>query len=60
MSTIGNRGALVRALLDGIDAGREAAPVTSCSYPRGDLRRSAWLRGYAKARTLPAADESAG
>lgn len=50
----------MRALLDGIDAGREAAPVTSCSYPRGDLRRSAWLRGYAKARTLPAADESAG
>ncbi|MER7235869.1 Rmf/CrpP fold protein [Streptomyces olivaceus] len=40
----------MRALLDGIDTGRESAPVTSCPYPRGDLRRSAWLRGYAQAR----------
>ncbi|MGA5076047.1 Rmf/CrpP fold protein [Streptomyces griseoincarnatus] len=50
MSTVGNRGALVRALLDGIDADRESAPVTSCPYPRGDLRRSTWLRGYGQAR----------
>ncbi|MEU2746666.1 Rmf/CrpP fold protein [Streptomyces collinus] len=42
----------MRALLDGIDAGHEAAPVTSCPYPSGDLRRSAWLRGYARARQL--------
>ncbi|MFH8411435.1 Rmf/CrpP fold protein [Streptomyces sp. NPDC018019] len=32
-------------------AGRERQPVTVCPYPRGDLRRSAWVRGYAKART---------
>ncbi|MEL3944491.1 Rmf/CrpP fold protein [Streptomyces sp. LNU-CPARS28] len=43
----------MRALLAGIEAGRNAAPVTSCPYPAGDLRRSAWLRGYARARPLP-------
>ncbi|MFJ7902381.1 Rmf/CrpP fold protein [Streptomyces sp. NPDC096198] len=48
-----DRGAIVRAMLAGIAAGRSAAPVTSCPYPRGDLRRSAWVRGYAKARALP-------
>ncbi|WP_369377650.1 Rmf/CrpP fold protein [Streptomyces sp. cg36] len=47
------RGDIVRALLAGIEAGRNAAPVTSCPYPRGDLRRSAWVRGYARARTPP-------
>ncbi|WP_405948872.1 hypothetical protein OG588_22475 [Streptomyces prunicolor] len=50
---MGRRGALVRALLAGIEAGRSATPVTSCPYPRGDLRRSTWVRGYAKARALP-------
>ncbi|MGW1162738.1 Rmf/CrpP fold protein [Streptomyces sp. NPDC002519] len=51
---MGHRGAIVRALLAGIDAGRSAAPITDCPYPSGDLRRSAWVRGYAKARLLPA------
>ncbi|MCT9090596.1 hypothetical protein N4G70_17285 [Streptomyces sp. ASQP_92] len=53
MIAIGPRGALVRALLAGIEAGRGAAPITSCPYPSGDLRRSAWVRGFAKARALP-------
>ncbi|WP_189822207.1 Rmf/CrpP fold protein [Streptomyces finlayi] len=57
---MGSRGDLVRALLDGIDAGRAASPLISCPYPSGDLRRSAWLRGYARARELPAVDETAG
>ncbi|MFF5568090.1 Rmf/CrpP fold protein [Streptomyces sp. NPDC012829] len=48
----------MRALRAGIDAGRAASPVSSCPYPRGDLRRSAWVRGYAKARALPAATDS--
>ncbi|MFE2033045.1 Rmf/CrpP fold protein [Streptomyces scopuliridis] len=52
MIATGPRGALVRALLADIEAGRGAAPITSCPYPSGDLRRSAWLRGYAKARQL--------
>ncbi|MEV5527833.1 Rmf/CrpP fold protein [Streptomyces prunicolor] len=50
---VGRRGALVRALLAGIEAGRSATPVTSCPYPSGDLRRSVWVRGYAKARAVP-------
>ncbi|MFF7415568.1 Rmf/CrpP fold protein [Streptomyces lydicus] len=55
---MGHRGDLVRALRAGIDAGRAASPVSACPYPRGDLRRSAWVRGYAKARALPAAADS--
>ncbi|MFI9824423.1 Rmf/CrpP fold protein [Streptomyces sp. NPDC052013] len=47
---------LVRALDEGAAAGREGASVASCPYPAGDLRRSAWVRGYAKARPLPDID----
>ncbi|MGW5409018.1 Rmf/CrpP fold protein [Streptomyces spiralis] len=47
------REALVRALTEGAAAGRGGSPVTACPYPAGDLRRSAWVRGYAKARPLP-------
>ncbi|MFD8546801.1 Rmf/CrpP fold protein [Streptomyces sp. NPDC059649] len=50
------RESVVRAQEAGRAAGRSAAPVTSCPYPRGDLRRAAWVRGYSKARPLP--DES--
>jgi ribosome modulation factor len=53
---VGGREALVRALDEGAEAGREGASVTSCPYPAGDLRRSAWVRGYAKNRQLPNAD----
>lgn len=49
------REALVRALDEGAAAGRDGALVTACPYPAGDLRRSAWVRGYAKARPLPTA-----
>lgn len=48
-----DRVTLVRALNEGATAGRSNAPVTACPYPRGDLLRSAWVRGYAKARPLP-------
>lgn len=44
---------LVRALDEGANAGREGVSVLSCPYPAGDLRRSAWVRGYAKTRQLP-------
>ncbi|MFI9295545.1 Rmf/CrpP family protein [Streptomyces gardneri] len=27
-----------------------STPAASLPYPRGDLRRSAWLRGFAQAR----------
>ena len=49
---MGAREDLVRALDEGAEAGRDRAPVTTCPYPAGDLRRSAWVRGYAKARPL--------
>lgn len=47
------REALVKALGEGAEAGRESAAVASCPYGPGDLLRSAWLRGYAKTRKLP-------
>ncbi|MFF0630379.1 Rmf/CrpP fold protein [Streptomyces sp. NPDC004296] len=51
---MGTRGDLVRAITAGAAAGRSGDPVTTCPYPSGDLRRSAWVRGYAKtARLLP-------
>ncbi|MEV5509042.1 Rmf/CrpP fold protein [Streptomyces orinoci] len=49
---MGTRSELVRAIHEGAAAGREHLPVTVCPYPRGDLLRSAWVRGYAKARPL--------
>ncbi|WP_308408482.1 Rmf/CrpP fold protein [Streptomyces malaysiensis] len=52
-----SRGDLVRAINAGAEAGRNGDPVTSCPFPAGDLRRSAWVRGYAKARPLPGADD---
>jgi len=53
---VGEREALVRALDEGAAAGRDGTPVTSCPYPAGDLRRSAWVRGYAKTRQLSIVD----
>ncbi|MFD9789634.1 Rmf/CrpP fold protein [Streptomyces sp. NPDC059070] len=50
---VGHRGEIARALFAGVEAGRNAVPVTSCPYPSGDLRRSAWVHGYAKARGSP-------
>lgn len=50
---MGPREQLVRALHNGAVAGRAGQPVTVCPYPADDLRRSAWLRGYAKNRPLP-------
>ncbi|MFD7103106.1 MULTISPECIES: Rmf/CrpP fold protein [Streptomyces] len=50
---MGSRGDLVRAMNAGREAGVNRAPVTSCPFPAGDLRRSAWVRGYAAGRPLP-------
>lgn len=52
---MGPREQLVRALTEGADAARQGARVTACPYAAGDLRRSAWIRGYAKNRQLPTA-----
>ncbi|WP_332840259.1 Rmf/CrpP fold protein [Streptomyces buecherae] len=50
---VGTRAELVRAINAGAEAGRRGDPVTVCPFPAGDLRRSAWVRGYARARPLP-------
>jgi ribosome modulation factor len=52
----GSRGDLVRAINAGAEAGRNGDPVTACPFPAGDLRRSAWVNGYAKARPLKAGE----
>ncbi|MEV6105709.1 Rmf/CrpP fold protein [Streptomyces sp. NPDC051940] len=50
---MGPREQVTRALHEGAAAGRAGDRPTACPYERGDLRRSAWLRGYAKTRPLP-------
>jgi ribosome modulation factor len=50
---MGPREQLAKAINEGAQAGRDGDPPTACPYPRDDLRRSAWIRGYAKARPLP-------
>ncbi|WP_315986610.1 Rmf/CrpP fold protein [Streptomyces sp. MS191] len=50
---MGPREQLVTALNEGAEAGRRGKQPTACPYGAGDLRRSAWLRGYAKNRRLP-------
>lgn len=49
---MGARADMVQAIGEGAAAGRDRAPVTACPYPAGDLRRTAWVRGYARARPL--------
>ncbi|GGW41307.1 Rmf/CrpP fold protein [Streptomyces xantholiticus] len=50
---MGPRQQIVQALTEGAEAGRRGDRPTVCPYKGDDLRRSAWLRGYAKARPLP-------
>ncbi|WP_177000808.1 Rmf/CrpP fold protein [Streptomyces sp. cf386] len=45
----------MRATNEGAEAARQGAHVTVCPYAAGDLRRTAWIRGYAKNRQLPTA-----
>ncbi|MFD7508129.1 Rmf/CrpP fold protein [Streptomyces sp. NPDC059853] len=49
-------------LAEAINAGRaaaeEGAHVRTCPHPAGDLRRTAWIRGYAAAPP-PATTDSA-
>ncbi|MGA5209013.1 hypothetical protein OG411_19300 [Streptomyces pseudogriseolus] len=52
---MGPREQLVQALNEGSKAGRRGDAPTACPYPADDLRRAAWLRGYARARPLPTA-----
>ncbi|MFJ5883468.1 Rmf/CrpP fold protein [Kitasatospora cineracea] len=51
---MGFRADIVRAVAAGIEAARDGRPATACPYPRGSLLRSAWVRGYARARPADA------
>nr|WP_170304786.1 Rmf/CrpP fold protein [Kitasatospora viridis] len=46
----------MRAIAAGQQAARDGQPVTACPHPRGDLLRTAWVRGYAQAAPPPAED----
>lgn len=52
---MGAREDITRAITQGIAAGKGGFPVTTCPYGRTNLLRSAWIRGYARARPLATA-----
>ncbi|MGC5343652.1 Rmf/CrpP fold protein [Streptomyces sp. DT171] len=49
---MGSRDEIVRAVVEGAEAGRRGDPPTACPYPRTSLLSGAWVRGYARARPL--------
>ncbi|GHA20448.1 Rmf/CrpP fold protein [Streptomyces echinoruber] len=46
------RAEITAAVLAGREAGSRGDPVTACPYPATDLRRRAWVSGYAQTRTV--------
>ncbi|MFD7121911.1 Rmf/CrpP fold protein [Streptomyces sp. NPDC059922] len=52
---MGAREDIVRATAEGRTAGKQGEPPTACPYPGTSTLRTAWIRGYARAR--PVADE---
>lgn len=50
---------IVKAIAAGNAAGKADLPATACPYPRDSLLRSAWVRGYARARPVPKSGGSA-
>lgn len=51
---MGTRVSIVHAITEGRAAGAAGERPTVCPYPRQSLLRTAWIRGYAGARKLPA------
>ncbi|MET9253757.1 Rmf/CrpP fold protein [Streptomyces sp. NPDC003717] len=45
---------IVRAFIRGAEAGRRGDDVTTCPHAADSLLRTAWIKGYARAR--PVAD----
>jgi ribosome modulation factor len=52
---MGAREDIVKATQEGRTAGQQGDPPTACPYPGTSTLRTAWIRGYARAR--PVADE---
>lgn len=48
--TVGTREQIVRAVLAGWEAGRRRESPSVCPYPATSILRTAWIRGYARAR----------
>ncbi|QKN87533.1 hypothetical protein SEA_HFRANCETTE_6 [Streptomyces phage HFrancette] len=55
---MGTREDITRAVNEGAEAGRRGDPPTACPYPRTSLLRSAWIRGYARARPITTTDRA--
>lgn len=51
---MGTREEIVKATADGREAGERGDPPTACPHPSTSTLRTAWIRGYARAR--PVAD----
>lgn len=54
---MGAREDITRAVLEGRTAARNGDPPTTCPYPGTSVLRTAWIRGYARARPATAPDE---
>ncbi|AFU62145.1 hypothetical protein SV1_5 [Streptomyces phage SV1] len=54
---MGAREDIARAVLDGAGAAREGKPPTVCPHPATSVLRTAWIRGYVRARPAPEPDE---
>ncbi|MEK9521451.1 hypothetical protein MIU24_18955 [Streptomyces venezuelae] len=54
---MGAREDIARAIVEGDRAGRDGKPPSACPYPRTDILRTAWIRGYAAARPVTEPDE---
>ncbi|MEW2297323.1 Rmf/CrpP fold protein [Streptomyces sp. NPDC006743] len=51
---MGTREDITRAVIQGAEAGRRGDDVRTCPHPSDSLLRTAWIKGYARAR--PVAD----
>ncbi|MER7691561.1 Rmf/CrpP fold protein [Streptomyces sp. NPDC097610] len=54
---MGAREDVVKATQEGAAAGQQGEPATVCPYPATSILRTAWIRGYARARPVADADE---
>lgn len=54
---MGTREDIVRAVRQGIEAGRRGDDPRTCPYPGTSLLRTAWIKGYASERPATTAAE---
>lgn len=57
---MGAREDIIRAVIQGAEAGRRGNRVTTCPHPAESLLRTAWLKGYARGRRAQQPAEIAG